>query len=166
MMKRTFACLAMVLALGACGEDKPKKKKAETPPAEVATPVAQTAPEPVAPQAAPLQTVEESQPQQPAYTPSTELPTDAQSGYKAYIEPVQHTESVQMADAAPVATHTEVVEYSGQNAEVQQPAEQSPQTETHTNHAESAPSNQPSMGLDSSRPVDAFSNPTLEMMQN
>lgn len=160
-MKRTIGWLAMALALGACGDDKPKKKKAETPPAEVAAPVAQTAP-----QAAPLQTVEESQPQQPAYTPSTELPTDAQSGYKAYIEPVQHAESVQMADAAPVATHTEAVEYSGQNAEVQQPAEQSPQTETHTNHAESAQSNQPSMGLDSSRPVDAFSNPTLEMMQN
>lgn len=158
-MKRTIGWLAMALALGACGDDKPKKKKAQAATAAVATTttavataeVAQTAPAPEPSPVPPAQTVAA---EQPAYTP-VELPTDEQSGYKAYIEPTQQTNmSVQQV----AATHEPVGGVEAPESTVPPPAV-SPES---TN----SPLPQQPVGIHPEQPIDPFNNPSLEMMQN
>lgn len=152
MMKQVVGLLAITLALSACGDDKPKKKKAE---AVAETAPVQTAPAPQstpAPRPAPVA----EQDTQPEYTPP-ELPTDSQSGYKAYIEEQPAVPAQQMVAVQPEsepAMQTEVIESTEQMLET--PAV-SPTPNQTVNPG------QP-VGMDNTRPFDAFSNPSAEMV--
>lgn len=127
-MKTYLLLLASALALTACGDDdKPKKKKAETQqvkPTEAATPAPTPAPVAQPAPQAPAQDLTVTEP-----TPVA-LPTDAQSGYKEYIE--------MPAQTGTVATTPQVINTS---EEISQPlpVETPPAAPNDTQAAESAP---------------------------
>lgn len=105
-MKYHFALWVLgALALSACGDDeKPKKKKAQA--ASAVEQVVQQ-PEPViVPQPQPQPEVVHQPEPVPEVVSTTELPTDAQSGYKAYIEPITSADLPEQTAVAPVETET------------------------------------------------------------